>query len=290
MFRHLILLTFCILSLTLKAQEKVVKLTLDQVINLASQNSIDAFKQKNMYFSSYWAFKYYKANKLPSLSIGSNPLSFSNSIRQDYDYVAHTWIYSQQNNLTSSASLRMAQLVGLTGGSFNVSSDLGMARNFIGDQSTLYSANALSVGYTQRVNGYNSMRWASKIEPVKFEMAKKNLIQSMENIALTATNKFFAMIDAQIEINISLTNLANADTLFQLGKGRYQVGTVTQDELLNLELTQMNAKLAVTRANQGLVRSRADLNSYLALDKGTVVECVLPSTVSTLQVNELQFW
>ena len=285
MFRHLILLTFCILSLTLKAQEKVVKLTLDQVINLASQNSIDAFKQKNMYFSSYWAFKYYKANKLPSLSIGSNPLSFSNSIRQDYDYVAHTWIYSQQNNLTSSASLRMAQLVGLTGGSFNVSSDLGMARNFIGDQSTLYSANALSVGYTQRVNGYNSMRWASKIEPVKFEMAKKNLIQSMENIALTATNKFFAMIDAQIEINISLTNLANADTLFQLGKGRYQVGTVTQDELLNLELTQMNAKLAVTRANQGLVRSRADLNSYLALDKGTVVECVLPSTVSTLQVN-----
>ena len=246
MIRNLLLFTFSLLSLTLEAQQKIVKLTLPEVINIASQHSIDAFKQKNMYFSSYWAFKYYKANKLPSLSIGSNPLSFSNSIRQDYDYVEHTWIYSQQNNLTSSASLKMAQIVGLTGGSINVSSDLGMARNFIGDQQALYSANALSVGYTQRVNGYNSMHWAAKIEPVKFEMAKKNLIQSMENIALTATSKFFEMIDAQIEIKIAVTNLANADTLFQLGKGRYQVGTVTQDELLNMELTQMNAKLAVT--------------------------------------------
>jgi len=285
MTRYLILFIIFISGFSISAQTKIVKLTLPEVIDIASRNSIDAFKQKNMYFSSYWAYKYYKANKLPSLSIGSNPLSFSNSIRQDYDYTAHTWIYSQQNNLTSSASLKMAQIVGLTGGSFSVSSDLGMARNFIGDQQTLYSANALSVGYTQRVNGYNSMHWAAKIEPVKFEMAKKNLIQSVENIALTATTKFFAMIDAQIEINISLTNLANADTLFQLGKGRYQVGTVTQDELLNLELTQMNAKLAVTRANQGLVRARADLNSYLALDKETTVECVLPSAVTPLQVN-----
>ncbi len=285
MIRYIVILTLSFLSLSLEAQEKNVKLTLSQVIGIASQSSIDAFKQKNMYFSSYWAFKYYKANKLPSLAIGSNPLSYSNSIRQDYDYVQHTWIYSGQNNLTSNASLKMAQIVGLTGGSFNVSSDLGMTRNFIGDQQTMYSANALSVGYTQRVNGYNSMHWASKIEPVKFELAKKNLIQSMENIALTATSKFFAMIDAQIEINISLTNLANADTLFQLGKGRYQVGTVTQDELLNLELTQMNAKLAVTRANQGLVRARADLNSYLALEKGTIVECILPSAVSALQVD-----
>jgi outer membrane protein TolC len=108
----------------------------------------------------------------------------------------------------------------------------------------------------------------------------------MEDIAVKATGKFFAMIDAQIEINISNTNLANADTLYQLGKGRYQVGTVTQDELLNMELTLMNAKLAVTRANQGLVRARSDLNSFLALDKGTIIECVLPTEISTkLQID-----
>jgi outer membrane protein TolC len=160
-----------------------------------------------------------------------------------------------------------------------------MNKNFLGDKLTTYSANALSVGYSQLVNGYNSVHWSSKIEPLKFEIARKNLIQSLEDIAVSATNKFFGMIDAQIEINISNTNLANADTLYQLGKGRYQVGTVTQDELLNMELSLMNAKLAVTRANQGLLKARSDLNSYLALDKGTIVECILPFSVASLQIS-----
>jgi len=286
MHRYLILFTLSVLTISLTAQEKVVKLTLEDVIEIASRQSIDAFRQKNMYLSSYWAFKYYKADKLPFLAISSNPLSYSNSNRQDYDPISQTWPFAHQQNFTSSAGLKMSQNVGLTGGRFSVSSGLDMFKNLIGDKSTLYTADQLSVGYSQTVNGFNSLRWKAKIEPLKFEKAKKGLIQSMEDISVKATGKFFQMIDAQIEINISVTNLANADTLYQLGKGRYQVGTVTQDELLNMELTQMNARLAVTKANQGLVRSRSDLNSFLALEKGTIVECILPSTISSkLQIN-----
>jgi outer membrane protein TolC len=286
MIRFLLLITISVISISLPAQEKVIKLTLQDVIDLASRQSIDAFTQQNMYRSSYWAFKYFRADKRPFLAIGSNPFSYSNSIRQDYVPDNQSWTYSQQKNFTSSASLKMTQIVGLTGGNLSVSSDLGMSKNFLGDQSTLFSANQLSVGYNQKLNGFNSMHWRSKIEPLKFEIAKKNLVQSMEDIAVKATGKFFAMIDAQIEINISNTNLANADTLYQLGKGRYQVGTVTQDELLNMELTLMNAKLAVTRANQGLVRARSDLNSFLALEKGTIIECILPTEISSkLQID-----
>lgn len=287
MIRKLIIITLTFINISAAtAQEKVLKLTLQEVIDIANRQSIDAFKNKNMYFSSYWAFKYYKANRLPSLSIASNPLSYNNSFRQDYDYINHTYTApAQQNNLISYAALKMAQNIALTGGTFTVGTDMNVNKNFISDKQTTYTANALSVGYTQRVNGYNSMHWASKIEPLKFEIAKKNLIQSLEDIAVNATGKFFGMIDAQIEINISNTNLANADTLYQLGKGRYQVGTVTQDELLNMELSLMNAKLALTRAKQGLLKARSDLNSYLALEKGTIVECVLPSKVSSLQIS-----
>jgi outer membrane protein TolC len=286
MHRYIILFTLTVLSISVTAQEKLVKLTLEDVIGIASRQSIDAFRQRNMYLSSYWAFKYYKADKLPFLAIDSNPFSYSNSSRQDYDPISQTWPYAQQQNFTSSASLKMSQNVGLTGGRFSVGSELGMFKNLIGDKSTLYTADQLSVGYSQTVNGFNILRWKAKIEPIKFEKAKKDLIQSMEDISVKATGKFFQMIDAQIEINISVTNLANADTLYQLGKGRYQVGTVTQDELLNMELTQMNARLAVTKANQGLVRSRSDLNSFLALEKGTIIECILPSTISSkLQID-----
>lgn len=284
--RFLLLITLFSFCKVAGAQDDVMKLTLPEVIDLASRQSIDAFKQQNMYLSSYWEFKYYRADKLPFLSVGASPFSYNNSIRQDYIPQDQTWQYGQQKNITSSASLKLNQNIGLTGGSLSVSSDLGMAKNFLGDKQTLYSANQISVGYRQKLNGYNSLRWKSRIEPLKFEVAKRNFIQSKEDIAVKATNKFFELVDAQIEINIATTNLANADTLYQIGKGRYQVGTVTQDDLLNFELNLMNARLALTRANQGLLRARSDLNSYLGLDKMAVIECIMPTSItSALQIN-----
>ena len=286
MTRIFIFITFLAFCKVSQGQNDKMELTLPQVIDLASKQSIDAFKQQNMYLASYWEYKYYRADKLPFLSMNANPFSYNNSIRQDYVPQDQSWQYSQQENITSNASLRVTQNVGLTGGSFDVSSDLGMSKNFLGDQQTTYSANQISIGYSQKLNGYNSLRWKSKIEPLKFETAKKNFIQSKEDIAVKAANKFFELVDAQIEINISTTNLANADTLYQIGKGRYQVGTVTQDELLNFELNLMNARLALTQANQGLIRARSDLNSFLGLDKTTVIECVMPLKISSaLQVN-----
>ena len=286
MTRIFIFITFLTFCKVTTAQESVMKLTLPEVIELASKQSIDAFKQQNMYLASYWEYKYYRADKLPFLSVGANPFSYNNSIRQDYIPQDQSWQYSQQENITSNASLKVTQNVGLTGGSLNVSSDLGMSKNFLGDQQTTFSANQISIGYRQKLNGYNSLRWKSKIEPLKFETAKKNFIQSKEDIAVKATTKFFELVDAQIEINISTTNLANADTLYQIGKGRYQVGTVTQDELLSFELNLMNARLALTRANQGLLRARSDLNSFLGLDKSAMIECIMPVKItSALQIN-----
>ena len=286
MIRILLLITFFTFCQIAHAQNSIQKLTLPEVIEIASRQSIDAFKEQNMYRSSYWAFKYYRADKLPFLSIGANPFSYSNSIRQDYVPQDQTWQYTEQKNITSSASLKVNQSVGLTGGNVTMSSDLGMARNLIGSESNTFSANAINIGYSQRVNGYNSMRWKSKIEPIKFELARKNLIQSIEDISVKAANKFFTLVDAQIEINITKTNLANSDTLYQIGKGRYQVGTVTQDELLNFELNLMNSRLALIKANQGLLRARSDLNSFLGFDKNTVVECIMPVSISlALQID-----
>jgi outer membrane protein TolC len=286
MARILIFILFIASFKISAAQGNILKLTLNEAIDLASKQSLDAFKQQNMYLASYWEYKYYRADKLPQFNVGSSPLSYNNSIRQDYVPQDQSWQFNQQKNITSSASLKMTQTVGLTGGNFSASSDIGMVKNFLGDQTTMYSSNMISMGYRQKINGYNAMRWKSKIEPLKFEIAKKQFIQSREDIAVKTTNKFFVLVDAQIEINISKTNLANADTLYQIGKGRYQVGTLTQDELLNFELNLMNARIALTRANQGLLRARSDLNIFLGLEKNMIIDCDLPKSIrSSLQIN-----
>jgi outer membrane protein TolC len=286
MIRIFLLILLITASKVSFSQRNVMKITLSEAIDMASRQSLDAFRQQNMYLASYWEFKYYRSDKLPQLSIGANPFAYNNSIRSDYVPTDQSWQYTQQQSITSSASLKMTQNVGLTGGSFTASTDLGMVKNFIGDMATTYSSNMVSMGYRQRLNGYNRLRWESKIEPLKFETARKKFIQSREDIAIKTTSKFFGLVDAQIELNIATTNLANSDTLYQIGKGRYQVGTLTQDELLNFELNLMNSRIAVTRANQGLLRARSDLNIFLGIEKNTFIDCIVPKAISSaLQIN-----
>src|SRR5665647_1515402 len=155
MIRILVISMFIASCKFASAQEKIQKLTLKEAIELASKQSLDAFKQQNMYLASYWEYKYYRSDKLPQLSVGANPFSYNNSIRSDYVPQDQSWQYTQQQAITSNASLRMTQNVGLTGGSLSASTDLGMVKNFVGDMSSTYSSNIISLGYRQKLNGYN---------------------------------------------------------------------------------------------------------------------------------------
>ena len=272
------LLTFSALS-----QDKQF-LSLDNVIDIASQQSLDAFRNENMYLSSYWEFRYYKADRLPNLSLEATPINYNRSMQKVYNYDQNRDEYKLREYIDSEAALLLNQNVGFTGGRIFARSELNLSQKLGDDRNSSYSSTPVSIGYFQPLSGYNSFKWESKIEPLKFEKAKKEFIQSQEELAIKATRLFFDLVDAQIEVKIAETNYSNADTLFTIGQGRFQVGTVTQDELLSLELNFMNARLALTRASLGLERTRAELNSFLGFDKDTKIECIIPAELPELQI------
>lgn len=271
-------------GLKVYAQPDNFNLNLDEVVKLASQNSLDAFRNKNMYLASYWEFRYYKADKLPSLSLTTTPLDFNHYRRREYNFQTNEEEYVLRDYFNSDVTMQVNQKVGLTGGSFFLSSELGMVKNLSGDQKTSYQATPVSVGYSQSLNGYNALKWQSKIEPIKYEKAKKEFVQSQETLAMKSTAMFFDLVEAQIQLKIAVNNQSNADTLYKIGKGRFQVGTVTQDELLNLELNQLNATQSLNQAKLEVERSQSGLNSYLMLDKKTRINCIVPSEIPTLQI------
>ncbi len=276
-------LVSCSFLPTIFGQEKKY-LSLQNVIEIAGEQSLDAFRNENMYLSSYWEYRYFKADRLPSLSLQATPLDYNRSMQKVYNYDENRDEYKPREDLSSELSLYLNQNVGLTGGQIFARSELNLSQKLGADKISSWSSTPFSVGYMQPLNGYNGLKWTAKIEPVKFEKAKKNFIQSKEELAIKASRLFFDLVDAQIEVKIAETNLANADTLFKIGQGRYQVGTVTQDELLNLELSFMNANLALTQSNLGLERALAELNSFLGFDKNTKVECIVPDELPELQI------
>lgn len=272
------------LSFAAKSQEKI-KLGLPEVIEIASKQSIDAFRNKNMYLASYWEYRFYKAERLPGISLSTNPFDFNRYYRQEYNFETNQDEYRLREFVNSDLAISATQNVALTGGQLFLRSELGMIKNLNGDQNTSYTSTPLSVGFSQELNGYNELKWQSKIEPLKFDKAKKEFMQDVEDLRIKSTFQFFQLITAQIQKGIAETNQANADTLYKIGMGRFQVGTVTQDELLKLELSLLNAEQALSMAQLEEKRAQSSLNSFLGLEKTVEIECIVPSDIPELQIN-----
>ena len=266
-------------------QEKSLTLTLDEVIEMASQNSIDAFQIKNMYRASYWEYRYYKADRLPSLTLDATPVDFNRYRTKEYNFDTNEEEYVQREYWNSDFSLSLNQNIALTGGSLFLQSDLGIVKNLGDNQTDSYQSTPISIGYQQSLNGYNALKWQSRIEPIKFEKAKKELIESREQLSVKAVDKFFNLASAQVQMNIAENNLSSADTLYRIGQGRFQVGTVTQDELLNLELNLLKAKQSMNVSKSEVQRAQADLNSFLSIEKNTFIDCVVPSAIQGMQIG-----
>ena len=270
---------------SLQTNAQTFSLSLDEAIKLGAENSLQAFRVKNTFLSSYWKFRYYKAEKLPSFGLNASPFNYSNLYTRVLDRETNGYDYMMVKEVVSNVELQLSQKVGFTGGDLFVSSELERASNLNLENSTNYRSNPINFQYRQPLNGYNALKWEKKIEPLKYEKAKKVFIQSQETLAERTTSMFFELVDAQIQLKIAQNSMSNADTLYKIGKGRFQVGTVTQDELLNLELNQLNAIQALSKAKMEVERSQSSLNSYLMLDKQIRINCIVPSKIPDLQVN-----
>ncbi len=281
-----ILLNMACVNLSFAQDKKLMTLT--DVITVAAQQSLDAFINENMYLSSYWEYRYFKADRLPWLNLDATAFDYNRSMQKVYNYDENRDEFVEREDFNSDLSLQLNQNVGLTGGQVFAQSNLSVTQKLGDDKVSSFSSTPFMIGYSQNINGYNRLRWEAKIEPVKFDKAKQQFIQAQENLAIKATRLFFDLLDAQIEVTISETNFSNADTLFTIGKGRFQVGTVTQDELLDLELSYMNAQLALTKSKLELDRAEAELNSFLTFDKETLIECVIPDDLPELQIDALK--
>lgn len=284
--KNIIILLFIASSFTFaaKSQEKI-KLGLPDVIEIASQQSIQAFRNKNMYLASYWEYRFYKAERLPGISLSTDPFDFNRYYRKEYNFETNQDEYRLREYINSDVAISATQNVGLTGGQLFLRSELGLVKNLNGDKNTSYTSTPLSIGFSQQLNGYNELKWEAKIEPLKYDKAKKEFMQDIEDLRIRSTNQFFQLITAQIQMGIAETNYANADTIYKIGMGRFQVGTVTQDELLKLELSLLNAEQALSMAQLEEKRAQSSLNSFLGLEKSTEIECIVPSEIPELQIN-----
>ena len=270
---------FSIESMT--AQQVSMDLTLSQAITIAQENSPEAQAARHTYRAAYWNYRFYKANYLPSLTMTSSP-TFNEQINK-ITQPDGTNLFIKQNQLSTDLTLTVNQNIPLTGGSFFVKSSLTRLDEFENDV-TAYNSQPLVIGYQQTLLGYNDLKWDKRIEPVRYREARKNYNEALELVASHTSNLFFDLATAQANLDIASSNYASADTLYRYAEGRYNIGTITENEMLQLEINKLSGETDMMNARIEVEDRMQTLRSFLGIQDEVEIRVVPDNEVPDFQV------
>jgi hypothetical protein len=259
------------------------KISLDQAIKLAQEKSPDYKTNLNRNEASFWRNNNFKSSFLPQFRLDATLPSYSKSTRRITNDTGQD-IFVNQNQSRIDAQLSVTQNVSLTGGQISVRSQIERIDVFGDQNSENYSVIPFSINYNQNSLFYNAFKWDKKIEPLIYEESKRDFIERMEDISLRTSQLYFRLLRSQIQLDIATNNLSNIDTLFQIANGRFRMGKIAENDLLQMELRQLNSKNNITTNLIALKRSSQNLARYLELDNEEF-ELEIPKNLTLFDVN-----
>lgn len=278
---YLILITCSALS-TAAAQEHMIELTLEQTIERARRQSPDAQNARHSFRSAYWNYKYYCANYLPALKLTSNPYldRAINKVTQSDGNVK----FIEQNMLSTDLTLSLTQNIPWTGGTVFIETAAQRLDLFSNDTYS-WQTSPVNIGYSQSLFGYNNLKWDRRIEPIRYREAKKAYVETLELVAANATEKFFDLAKAQSNYEIANGNYANADTLYIYAQGRYNIGTISENEMLQLELNKLTEETNRMNAHIEMENCMQELRSYLGIQEDVELKADVDNRVPDLHID-----
>jgi outer membrane protein len=271
----ILVIVFVLVAFFATGQAPKTTLTINEVLEMAKDYSPQSILAKHQFRAAYWEYRTYQAEYLPSVTLNGTFPDFNRSLIR-YQREDGTYVYIEENSNTTSLGLALNQNIGLTGGRIFARSNLERTDFFGANKGTRFLSVPIQLGFNQPIFGFNQLKWKKKVEPLKYLEAKRNYIESMETIAGEAIRYFFDLVLAQQNLETAMLNYANTDTLYQIAKGRYNIGTIAENELLQMELSYLNAGSSVNEAEIDLQLRKFRIKSFLGIKDDYDVELIVP--------------
>jgi outer membrane protein TolC len=272
-------LVFC--SLSIGAQ---TKLTLKEAIAYGHEHSPSARSIKAAYSSAKWNYISARSSLLPSLALRGNLPGLSRQvtgITQPNGNVS----FQEQNIANSFGSLSLSQNITPTGGSIFMSSGLGRIDQLGGNPTATWRASPLELGITQPLFRVNTLRWDWKQAKLRYEFAKRQATESLEDLSISITTAFFDFYILQKQLKNAEYNAAINDTLYTVAQGRFNVGKIAENDKLQAELNLMNARNSVDQIKVNILTAELRLKNLLGIDGGQKLEVVYNETLPLYTVG-----
>ena len=120
---------------------------------------------------------------------------------------------------------------------------------------------------------------------VRYKEAKAAYIESVEEVTLATISYFFNLLHAKENLAISNQNLENANKLYDIAVAKRKIGHISENELMQLELSALQAKGKVTEARSSLNANMFQLRAFLGLSEQEIIEPAVPETVTSARME-----
>jgi len=280
-------LTILILSFSIVFSgysQQVKQLTLQEVIDIALDQSLDIYMAKHRYRSGFWKYRSHIAGYLPSLTLDATIPELNRSI-SGITMPDGSEAFINRKYASSFANLSLSQNIFYTGGKVFVNSDLQRI-DLLGDSVvTSFLSTPVSIGFVQPLFAFNPYKWEKQIEPLKYEESKSEYLETREEISIKAVDYFFDLMLAQINLKMAELNYNNNDSIYKISVGRYNLGTIAENELLQMELALLNSEADLKQAGLDLEVKKFRLRSFLGFTEDIDIFLILPEELPDLQID-----
>ncbi len=269
------------------AQPDTLRMGLQEVVRMAQAGAPDVQIAKTAVENGFWRYQSFLADYRPQINFGATLPNLNRSI-QTITLPDGSDAFIDRALMSNLANLSLEQDVALTGGSIFAQTGLERIDIFETDTnpgSTSYLSTPFAIGFQQPLFQYNALKWAKRIQPLVYEEAQREFSEDMENVAYSAALLFFDVLVAQLNLEAARRDKRDADTLLVISRGRYEVGRIAETELLQIELSAMNADAALAASQLDLQTSTEALRNFLGLQNAVYFEPATPDEIPVFDID-----
>jgi len=262
-------------------------MTLQQVIELAQKQGMQARAVLDTRDAARWRDRAFNARLMPQLSLTGTLPNYERAIVPVIQSGDASTVFRARQQTTSELNMVLSQSLPVTGGSFFVASgiqrvDVGGAGN---QAPRLYNSTPVTVGLRQQIFRPNALKWDSREQDLVAVTADRQYLEAREDVALFTANAFFDVHSARLALDNAAAKVAVNDTLFNLSKGRFEVGKIGENDLLQSELALLQARSQLDGAKLAFDRATAALKRLLSLSPDAPLEITPPTDVPLTDVD-----
>lgn len=279
------------LPLAVLAQTDTLRLSLDDCIAMARRQSIDAAVALGELRSAYWQWRSYRADLLPEVSLSGTAPSW-NKRYSSYQQADGSLSFVRNDYLGLDGALHITQKLWPTGGTLSVESSLDYlhqsfssphSQGGAGGGSNQFMSLPVAITLQQPLFSVNHLKWNRRIEPLRYREAQARFLTETEQVAMQAINLYFGLLLAGEQVNIARQNLQTAEKLYEVAQAKRRMGTISENDVLQLRLDVLTARSALTNSESNRQARQFALRSFLDVEAD--IEPVVPEDVPQVRLD-----